>query len=433
AAVPREAHAALALPPGRNVGAVLAETDHSRLPGLVPERRRRMAASPFAFFRGGAAVMAADLAGAASAGLTVQGCGDCHIGNFGVARSPEGSLLFDINDFDETLPGVDFTVDLKRLCASLALATQEDGDATPDDAHQAARAAAHAYRKRMGELAVLSPLEVWGASTDVTALLDHVGDGEVATTVKGFVARALSSGEGARNYQKLAASNDGQPPSRWRIADKPPNIFHWSEGAAAGETLQAEAVFAGYRDTLPPERRALLDRYQLADMVFKVVGVGSVGTFCALGLFTTPDGAPLFLQIKEALPSCLTRLTGRDAFAAHQGERVVEGQRLMQSASDPFLGWTTDARTGRQFYVRHLKNKRLGEIAPLVQAHALEPYGRLCGATLARAHARSGDAATMAGYMGESEVFETALAEFAMGYAGAVKGDWQALVGQEKA
>lgn len=422
-ACPRERHAAFAPPPGRDARAVLAASDRTRLPSLVPERTRRMSASPFAFFRGAAAVMAADLAGAPRAGVAVQACGDCHIGNFGVARSPEGSLLFDINDFDETLPGVDFTVDLKRLCASVALAVFEDPDGTADEARHAALGAAHAYRKRMGELMLLSPFETWSLRTDVGDLVSGIDDADLRRTVDGFVGKAGT--DDARNYQKLDPANAARSPSHWRIADKPPAIFHWPAGTDGPETMRAEAVFAGYLESLPPERRPLLARYGLADVVFKVVGVGSVGTFCALGLFTTPDGATLFLQIKEAGPSCLAALAGGpDPFAGHGGERVVGGQRLMQSAPDLFLGWTTEPATGRQFYVRHLKNKHLGEIAPLIQGHALGAYGRLCGGTLARAHARTGDAATLAGYMGQSDTFDTALAEFAMGYAEVTKGDW---------
>ena len=427
AANPRERHADLSLPAGRDPLAVLAEADRTRLPKLLPERYRRMSASPFAFFRGAAAVMAADLAPSPRAGVAVQACGDCHIGNFGVARSPEGSLVFDINDFDETLPGIDITVDLKRLCSSLALAVFESPDGSDHEAREAARGAAHAYRKRMRELAAMSPLEVWGLRTDIDDLVSHIDDPEARRTVDGFIGKA--GGEEPRNYQKLdAAANADRPPSHWRIADKPPAIFHLPAGAEGRDTLRAEAVFAGYMDSLPPERRALVARYGLADVVFKVVGVGSVGTFCALGLFTTPDGDPLFLQIKEAGASCLAGLTDGDPRAGHGGERVVEGQRLMQSASETFLGWTTEPATGRQFYVRHLKNKRLGEIAPLVQGHALEAYGRLCGATLARAHARSGDAATMAGYMGDCDTFDHALAEFALRYAALTRRDHAALL-----
>ena len=427
-ACPRERHAELPLPPGRDARAILAATDKSRLQNLVPERYRRMSASPFAYLRGAAAVMAADLAGAPKAGISVQACGDCHIGNFGVARSPEGSLLFDINDFDETLPGIDFTVDVKRLCASVALAVLENPDATADEARHAALGAAHAYRKRMGELALLSPFETWCLRTDVGDLVSHIDDADLRRTVDGFVGKA--GPDDARNYQKLDPANATRSPSHWRIADKPPAIFHWPAGSDGPEALRAEAVFKGYLQSLPPERRPLLGRYGLADVVFKVVGVGSVGTFCALGLFTTPDGATLFLQIKEAGTSCLAALTGRaDPFAGHGGERVVQGQRLMQSAPDLFLGWTTEPTTGRQFYVRHLKNKHLGEIAPLIQGHALGPYGRLCGGTLARAHARTGDAATLSGYMGQSDTFETALGEFAMRYAEVTKGDWGRLVG----
>ncbi|MCW6507866.1 DUF2252 domain-containing protein [Lichenifustis flavocetrariae] len=428
AAMPRERLAELPHTAGRDPLAVLAGTDRSRLPDLVPERYRRMSASPLSFFRGAAAVMAEDLRGAPGGGLAVQACGDCHIGNFGVGQSPEGQPLFEINDFDETLPDVDFTVDVKRLCASVALAVLEGAEPDMEEARHAAHSAAHAYRGRMSELALMSPLEVWNLRTDATDLVAHTDDPSLRKSVETFVAKGMEGPENSGNFQRLSADSKDKPPAQWRIADKPPNIFHWSEGDQGRETLRATEAFAGYLTTLPPERRRLVERYGLSDVAFKVVGVGSVGTFCALGLFTTPDGASLFLQIKEALPSVLTRVTGRDNFAGHQGERVVQGQRLMQSASDVFLGWTTEAATGRQFYVRHLKNKRLGEIAPLIQDHALGEYAKLCGATLARSHARSGDAAALAGYMGDSGVFDDALAEFAMSYAARTRADHAALL-----
>ena len=225
-----------------------------------------------------------------------------------------------------------------------------------------------------------------------------------------------------------------RPPAEWRIADKPPNLFHWSDTADTPETLRAKDAFANYRTSLPPEVRILVERYALRDVAFKIVGIGSVGTFCAVGLFTTADGAALYLQIKEASASVLTRLVGSDAFGdGHQGERVVQGQRLMQSASDVFLGWTIEPSFGRQFYVRHLKNKRLGEIAPLIQDHALGAYAKLCGAALARAHARSCDVAAVAGYLGDDEAFDAALADFAIAYAGQTRKDHQTLVASRSA
>ena len=420
----------LRLAPGRDPLAVLAETDRARLPSLVPKRYERMAASPFSFFRGAAAVMAEDLRGAASVGLPVQACGDCHVGNFGVAQSPEGNLLFDINDFDETLPGIDFTVDVRRLCASAALATFDSGDRDVEaEARHAARTAAHAYRKHMIELALLSPLDVWSKRMALSDCLAHVDDPDLRQKVDGFITKSEDPQAKNGNFLRVSSETASGPPTDWRIADKPPNLFHWPEKSDTPESLRAQEAFGDYRASLPPEVRVLVERYKLNDVAFKVVGVGSVGTFCAVGLFTTPDGATLYLQIKEASASVLTRLGGPDLFGdRHQGERVVQGQRLMQSASDVFLGWTTEPSFGRQFYVRHLKNKRLSEIAPLIQGHALGAYAKICGATLARAHARSGDAATIAGYLGEDDAFEDAMADFALRYADQTKTDHAALL-----
>ncbi len=403
----------------RDPVAIFQETNQGRLPELLPLRYERMAASPFAFLRGAAALMAVDLANQAIPGISVQACGDCHLMNFGAFLSPEGHVLFDINDFDETLPGVDFTVDVKRLAASFAVAALAAGD-NDKTARRVARNAAKAYRQRVAKLAALSPLEAWHSRVILQREADGLFDDAIAKKLRLSAARKHADREEDANFPHL--SHDATI-GEWRVEDRPPLIYHVSDH----DGVDLAAVFAGVTQTLAPEVKNLLTRYRLADSVFKVVGVGSVGTYCAVGLFASEDDQPLFLQFKEALPSALERLGGAP-WPQGQGERVVSGQRIMQAASDLFLGWTVDATSGRHFYMRHLKNRRLGSVGELLEAEALPQYATLCGLTLARAHARSGDAATLSGYMGKSEAFDDAIASFAMLYAAQNKRDFKRFV-----
>ncbi|MDE2577762.1 MAG: DUF2252 domain-containing protein [Hyphomicrobiales bacterium] len=415
-ATPREAHADFAAPE-RDCVAILAAQDAHRIAALLPLRYERMTESPFAFLRGAAAVMAVDLAGAPMAGAKTQACGDCHLMNFGAFASPENNILFDINDFDETAPGVDFTVDLKRLCASAAVAAQAVG-LSDKRARLAAKIVANAYRRHMLDLALLSPLEIWRSRIDLPQQIASFSDPRLSQRLRNLLMRADRS-DGDDNFAHLVTVTAQGA----RIADRDKLVFHLDPGDAAGPNLDAAKAFDGYLATLPPERALLLARYRLADFAFKVVGVGSVGTFCAIGLFTTADNEPLFLQIKEAQASVLAPLAAPTP--PEQGRRVVEGQQILQAASDVFLGWSSDA--SRHFYVRHLKNRSLGAISDLLEGEALFPYARLCGRTLARAHARSSDPAVLAGYMGKSELFDDSLASFAMKYAAQTTKDHAAL------
>ncbi len=403
--------------------AIFDETNEGRLPSLIPIRRQRMSQSPFAFLRGAAAVMAVDLARQPSPGIHVQACGDCHLMNFGAFLSPEGNALFDINDFDETLPGVDFTVDLKRLAASFAVAALAAGDGDKS-ARRIAKNVALAYRERMAKLARLSPLEAWHSRINLTHEAEGLFDDDLAKKLRLAAAQKHADREEDANFPHIARD---PATGEWRIKDNPPLIYHVPENEAASIHVDIRAVFAGVVGTLAPEVATLLTRYQLADSAFKVVGVGSVGTYCAIGLFETTDGDPLFLQVKEALCSALERLQVTP-WQGQQGARVVSGQRIMQAATDAFLGWTTEPASGRQFYVRHLKNRRLGSISELLETKALPQYATLCGLTLARAHARSADAATIWGYIGRNEVFADAIASFAMFYAAQNKSDFEAFV-----
>ena len=355
--------------------------------------------------------MAHDIAASPRIGLPVQACGDCHLLNFGVFSSPEGNILFDINDFDETFPGVDFIVDLKRLVASVAVAAQDVG--LPNKKAQTlAAATVKAYRDFMSFLAEESPLAVWQTRMDLQDQIKGFGDADLQTKILDQLLKSERKGKASSEQPHLEDHDDGSV----HFVDRPPFIYHTDvSGHSVGAVLSAKAI-ADYTETLQLERAMLLDRYKLQDAAFKVVGVGSVGTFCAIALMATADGEQIILQLKQALHSTVEALAADAAPITHQGRRVVEGQRAMQAASDIFLGWTQDG-SGRQFYIRQLKNRRLGSMAELIQSKALPAYATLCGRTLARAHARTGDPSAITGYVGGSEELDEALATFAMSYA----------------
>jgi len=422
ARTPREAHAELHGPRDRDAVAILAESDAERVQVLLPERYKRMTADPFGFLRGAAAVMAADLAHQPIAGAPAQACGDCHLMNFGAFNSPEDNILFDINDFDETLPGVDFTVDVKRLAASVAVAAKAAG-MSDKRARSLAAGAVAAYREHMFGLMDLSPLEIWHSRIDLEQELKQIESPELRRSLSTVIRHAQHRGlDKDDNFPHLVTG--GEP----RIADKKPTIFHIDSHTLGGRKIDFNHGFALYRETLTPDRTVLLDRYRLMDVAFKAVGVGSVGTICVVGLFLDGDGEPLFLQVKQAQRSVLERLSERLAYRGPQGRRVVEGQRMMQAASDIFLGWTSDEPLGIDFYVRILKNRRLGGVSELAEQAALSEYARLCGRALARSHARTGDPALIAGYMGRNRAFDDALASFAMAYNEQTVKDHAALV-----
>jgi uncharacterized protein (DUF2252 family) len=388
---------------------ILIEQGESRIQDLLPVRYARMKADPFAFLRGAAAVMAADLGAMSATGLRVQSCGDCHLANFGPYATPEGTPVFDINDFDETLPAP-FEWDVKRLAASLVVSGRVGGG-SEKECRSIARAAARSYRRHMAWLAPLPPLEAWSTRIDLAAAIADIHDARVRAKAAKRLSDVLASG---RNNFGLVDEQQGTA----RIKDKPPLVHHVDKHA-----LHAEKAFASYAATLQEDRRVLLDRYHLRDVAFKVVGVGSVGTFCAIGLFTADGGAPLLLQIKEAQGAVLAPFAGASAYANH-GQRVVVGQRMMQAAADIFLGWTQEKLNGRFFYVRRLKDSRLADVGSEIAAF-LPFYASLCGQTLARAHARTGDAVAIAGYLGEATGFDKAIAEFAMRYADQTEKDWR--------
>jgi uncharacterized protein (DUF2252 family) len=415
--VPRSAHAHWVPSAGRHDPVdVLIESGRHGIASLLPIRYDRMRASPFGFFRGAAAIMNADLADTPTTGLWVQACGDCHLANFGTFASPEGTPVFDVNDFDETLPAP-FEWDLKRLAASFAVSAQSRdlGDRT---ARHLAAAVVQAYRRHMQQLVRLAPLDAWRSRVDVAEVIDSIEDQKLRERELKRLQTAVEAGHSG--YPKLIEKTRGQ----WRIKEKPPLIVPLSGQRDDTHEIVARTAFDSYKLSLPEERRILLNHYELADVAFKIVGVGSVGTFCAIGLFVTADDQTLLLQLKEAQTSVLAPYAGPSAYR-NQGQRVVVGQRIMQTLPDMFLGWTEDRGDDQQCYVRQLKDSRLALIGADLALGALSFHATLCGVTLARAHARSGDAARIAGYIGTGTAFDSAIAAFAMAYAAQTKADWR--------
>ncbi|WP_371494420.1 DUF2252 domain-containing protein [Kitasatospora sp. NBC_00374] len=395
--------------------AVLVREAADRVAELLPIRYGRMAASPFAFLRGSAAVMAADLAAVPNTGLTVQLCGDAHLMNFGVFASPERALLFDVNDFDETLPGP-FEWDVKRLSASVAVAARENGQ-DDDQAWRAALNAVQAYRLAMRRLAERGELDTWYTRIDTNALLPLIEKPKRRKQVEATLAHARRR-TSLQALAKLTEIRDG----RRRIVDDPPLL----EVVSRTRLRTVGKIFSEYRSTLPEERRVLLDRYQLVDAARKVVGVGSVGTRCYILLLTGRDDQdPLFLQIKEAGPSVLEDHLPADTHD-HHGHRVVAGQRLTQAASDIFLGWVTGP-AGRHYYGRQLRDMKGSAAVETMTPAVLRRYAALCGTALARAHGRTGDRIAIAGYLGKGDTFDKAIADFALQYADQTVSDHAAL------
>jgi uncharacterized protein (DUF2252 family) len=419
AGLPRAAQAVWKRPADRaDPVALLRDSDPDRLPELVPIRYGRMLQSPFAFYRGSAALMAADLARMPATGIRVQACGDCHLMNFGGFATPERNLLFDINDFDETAPAP-WEWDVKRLVASFVLAARSNG-LSDRAGRDAAEACARSYRKRLRDYATMSPLEVWYARLTAEEVAEAM-PAEARARLEARVAKAMSGSSAEFDFPRLAGVVGGHT----TIRDAPPLIFH-PEAARAPEFQQTlDTVFAAYRDTLPPDRRVLLDRYRVVDAAIKVVGVGSVGRRCWIVLMMSAGNDPLFLQFKEAVPSVLEPHAGAGAYA-HAGQRVVEGQRLMQPASDVFLGWLS-APNGRQFYVRQLRDAKIKPLVETFDAELMELYGRLTGWSLARAHAKASDVAGIAGYLGTGGQFDEAMGAFAIAYADQAERDHAAL------
>ncbi len=415
--VPRTSHAAW-LPPAkhRDPIAILEQSNEDRLQELVPIRYGRMLRSPFTFLRGSAALMAHDLATTPNTGIRVQACGDCHLLNFGLFATPERNLVFDLNDFDETLPAP-WEWDIKRLAASFTVCGR-DGRLPDAQSRDAAVACVCAYRENLRKYSKMSPLEVWYSRLDAQTLIDTAPDEKVKKMRQQLFDKARER-VGESVFPKIAQQVGGRP----RIVDQPPILYHVADPEFMDKVREG---LADYRETLSDERRVLLDRYRLEDAALKVVGIGSVGTRCFIGLFFSEENHPLILQFKESCHSVLAPYAGKSQYE-NQGQRVVMGQRLMQSSSDIFLGWTR-GRAGRDFFVRQLRDMKMSAPVEEISAAQLKRYAGLCGSVLARAHAKSGDAATISGYLGKGDTFDEALGDFALAYASQTEQDYAALV-----
>jgi uncharacterized protein (DUF2252 family) len=421
-AVPRLSHARWKHPAkGRDPIDILKESNRDRMPELVPIRYGRMLRSPFTFLRGSSGLMAYDLSTTPNTGIRVQACGDCHLLNFGLFATPERNLVFDINDFDETLPAP-WEWDVKRLAVSFAVAAR-DNQLTDKQAQAAAIECVRAYRVRLLESSNMSPLEVWYDRLDAQTIVDMAPDAKIRKFREQILAQAKQR-IGDYLYPKISGEVGGQR----RLIDQPPVLFHVT---AKGFATTVREALEAYRSSLPDERRVLFNRYRMEDIAIKAVGIGSVGTRCFVGLFFSAENHPLLLQFKEACPSVLEPYAGKSLYENH-GQRVVTGQRLMQSSSDIFLGWT-HGREGRNFFVRQLRDMKLSAPVEGASATQMKMYAELCGRTLAHAHAKSGDAALISGYLGKSDAFDQAIGEFALAYADQNAKDHDALVAAVKA
>ena len=417
---PRISHRDVVLGQGeRDIVKLIEASNKDRLENLIPVRHGRMVQSAFAYFRGTALIQAHDLKGTPHSGIVVHSCGDCHLMNFGGFATPERNIIFDINDFDETLPAP-FEWDLKRLAASFVIAARWRGF-RDDQAREMAVQTAVAYRESMRKRANTSVLEAWYSRVtlaDVQSLAAKVGDTvDVGGRVKKKIAEARKQTH-EHVFHSLTTPSRGLP----RIVDQPPLIYH----SQLLNERDVALVLKQYRETLAEERRMLFDRFTLVDAAFKVVGVGSVGTRCIVMLLLAAPDDPLFLQFKEARPSVLERYTGH-ARVPHNGQRVVVGQRLMQSASDIFLGWCRGPR-GRDAYVRQLRDMKVSADIETQPPKIMHAYATLCGLTLARAHDKAGDSAMIAGYLGSSDQFDEAIGDYAVAYADEVERDYRTFV-----
>jgi uncharacterized protein (DUF2252 family) len=415
---PRSSHAVWSAPHDRpDPVQLIEEANAGRIPELIPLRHGRMLPSAFTFYRGTALNMAVDLAGTPTTGFRVQACGDAHLGNFRCFATPERRVIFDIQDLDETLPAP-WEWDVKRLAASFVVACRHSG-LSDDIARDAVRNCTRSYRQTMARFSRMRALDVWYARFEAELLIDEIDDEDIRALTRKSLDKARNVCVLEDVFPKLADSSGENP----TIKDNPPYLYHHLERGEEEFYARIEEVFSHYRDSLPDDRRVLLDRYALKDKAIKVVGVGSVGTVCSVALLMAGEKDPLFLQIKEARRSVLEAHLGPSVYPNH-GQRVVKGHRLMQSASDIFLGWTQDD-SGRHFYVRQLRDMKLKFRVEEFKAAKMVIFADWCGGTLARAHARSGEPALISGYLGKADTFDRAIADFAVSYADQVERDYE--------
>jgi uncharacterized protein (DUF2252 family) len=417
---PRQSHSQWNPPENRKDPLqLILESNEGRLPELVPIRHGRMLQSPFAFYRATALNMAADLSTTPVSGLRVQACGDCHLMNFGAFATPERRIIFDINDLDESLPAP-WEWDVKRLATSFVLACRNNGF-SKETAKDSVRNVVRSYRERMAECSEMTVLEVWYSSLDATDLIPEIRDKEARERVEKRLAKTQERNVLENDFPELAAVGGWSP----SIKEDPPYIFHPREKAYTEQQAIFQKAFADYRESLQEERRLLLDRFKVMDFAIKVVGVGSVGTICGIILLMANEQDPLFLQLKQAGPSVLEAYAGKSLHSNH-GQRIVHGCRLMQSASDLFLGWTAGEK-GRQFYVRQLKDMKIKPLVELFTPEVMLQYAEWCGWTLAHAHARSSEPAKISGYLGKSDKFDEAIVDFAISYADQCEMDYESV------
>jgi uncharacterized protein (DUF2252 family) len=417
---PRNAHAGWK-PPAHRPDAVrlVLDAEKGRMHDLLPLRHGRMVHSAFTFYRGAALTMASDLASTPSTGIRVQCCGDAHLCNFGAFATPERRILFTLNDLDETLPAP-WEWDVKRLAASFVVGCRENG-LSDSDARDAALASVRNYREAMAEFSQMNTLELWHHAFWLKDLLDTIRDPVWRRRAVKRIQKERMKSAAEEMFPKLV-ENKGKMPV---IRDQLPTIFH-AKGHTPGQVHQVVTdAMNGYRATLPHAVQSLLNRYELRDAAIKVVGVGSVGTFCFALLYMAGDGDPLFLQVKEARPSVLEPYAGASTFANH-GQRVVNGYRLMQPASDMFLGWTR-SKGGRDYFIRQLRDVKISAQVEIFRASEMSLYAHWCGRALALSHARAGSATMLSGYMGKCDEFDEAIADFSMAYADQNEKDHAAL------
>jgi uncharacterized protein (DUF2252 family) len=401
---------------------LLIESSKGRIEDLLPIRYGRMMVSPFTFYRGAAAIMAYDLSHTPSTGLTLVVDGDCHLLNFGGFATAERNLVFDINDFDE-VSIAPWEWDVKRLSASFVVAARSNGFNSVD-CKEAAWLAAQAYRQRMAEYAEMSVLKVWNDTFDLNTILENMADKDLKRFYTKKLSGATVQSAHEKEFAKLTFTTGNTP----RIVDQPPLIYHFGDQRDTEYLNVANSTLQGLKKNLSLGVSLLLDRFSVVDVAFKVVGVGSVGTACGIMLLMSGRGDPLFLQFKQARQSVLEPYCGANPYE-HAGQRVVVGQRAMQSAGDMFLGWTTGTGKQRvQFYVRQLSDAKIKPVIELMKSTNLKLYAGLCGRVLARAHARSGDPAVLTGYLGKSTAFEDAIADFSVAYADQNEQDHAALL-----
>lgn len=420
-AIPLDIHAGWKPPTNRpDPISILEDSNKGRLPDLIPLRYGRMAHSPFTFFRGAAALMAMDLGSIKNTTVKVQACGDCHLLNFGAFATPERNIIFDINDFDETLPAP-WEWDLKRLAVSFVLAAREN-ELKPKYVSAAAETVVRAYREKINEFSRMSILDIWYERVDWQSVIERTTDAVLQKKRQQKLKKELKRTIQDYYFPKFAESSGGG----YRFKDSPPTMYHLA--GAEGKALKhnVEKALEVYKESLQEDKRRLVSRYRFEDVAIKVVGIGSVGTLCAVALMLAPDNEPLILQIKEARPSVLQAYSGKSTFE-NQGQRVVEGQRIIQSASDIFLGWTR-FEDNKHFYIRQLRDTKVKPDPELWDGPQTVEIAEVMGRVLARAHARSGDAAVISGYMGTETTFDAAILDFALNYADQTERDHQLLV-----